>query len=98
MIEEIKYCSDVMKKYFNTELVMTKKENEVLKTLQNVESVRDHYHITGKFRGSAHRYCNINLKLNHKIPVLFFNLKNYDSHLIMQELAKFNLKKKRYTE
>ena len=25
MIEEIKYCSDVMKKHFNKELVMTKK-------------------------------------------------------------------------
>ena len=37
-------------------------------------------------------HCNINLKLNHKIPVVFHNLKNYDSHLIMQELGKFNLK------
>ena len=54
--------------------------------------VRDHYHITGKYKGSAHRDCNINLKLNHKIPAAFRNLKNYDSHLIMQELGKFNLK------
>ena len=30
--------------------------------------------------------------LNHKIPIIFHNLKNYDSHLIMQELGKFNLK------
>ena len=51
-----------------------------------------HYHITGKYRGSAHIDCNINVKLNHKIPVLFRNLKNYDSHLILQELGKFNLK------
>ena len=28
MIEESKYCSDVMKKNFNKELVMTKKDNE----------------------------------------------------------------------
>ena len=34
--------------------------------------------------------CNVYVKLNHKIPVLFHNLKNYDSHLIMQELEKFN--------
>ena len=54
--------------------------------------VRYHYHITGKYTGSAHRDRNINLKLNHKIPVIFHNLKNYDSHLIMQELGKFNLK------
>ena len=44
-----------------------------------------------KYRGSAHRDCNINLKLNYKIPVVFHNLENYDSHLIMQELGKFNL-------
>ena len=54
-------------------------------SVNNVK-VRDHCHITGKYRGSAHRDCNINLKLNHKIPVIFHNLKKYDSHLIMQEL------------
>ena len=36
--------------------------------------------------------CNINLELNHKTPVEFHSLKNYYSHLIMQELGKFNLK------
>ena len=41
---------------------------------------------------SAHRGCNINPRSNHKIPVVFHILKNYDSHLIMQELGKFNLK------
>ena len=30
--------------------------------------------------------------LNHKIPIVFHNLKNYDSHLIMKKLGKFNLK------
>ena len=35
--------------------------------------VSDHCHITGKYRGSAH--WNISLKSNHKIPVLFHNLK-----------------------
>ena len=50
--------------------------------------VRDHCHITGKYRGSAHRDCNIKVKLNHKIPIVFRNLKNYDSYLIMQELGK----------
>ena len=51
----------------------------------------DHCHITGKYRGSAQRDCNINPKSSHKIPIIFHNLKNYDSHL-MQELRKFNLK------
>ena len=32
MIKESKYCSDVMKNYFNKELVMTKGDNENLKS------------------------------------------------------------------
>ena len=103
MIEESKYCSDVIKKHFNKELKMTKEYKEDLKNstkcwicdddyVCNDAKVRNHCHITGKYRGSVHRDCNINLKLNHKIPVVFHNLKNYDSHPIMQELGKFNLK------
>ena len=34
------------------------------------------------YRGSAYRDCNINVKLNQKIPAIFHNLKKYDSHLI----------------
>ena len=103
MIEERKYYSDVLKKLFNKELVMTKDDNKKFKNStkcwicdndyidKNVK-VRDHCHITGKYRGSAHRDCTINLKLNHKIPAVFHNLKNYNFHLITQELGKFNLK------
>ena len=46
-------------------------------------NVRDHCHITGKYRGSAQRCCNIKVKLNHKIPIVFYNLKHYGSRLIM---------------
>ena len=60
--------------------------------VDNDVNVRDHCHINEKYRGSAHRDCNINLRLNHKIPIVFHNLKSYDSHLIMQELGKFNFK------
>ena len=38
--------------------------------------VRDQSHVTGKLKGSAHRDCNITVKLNHKIPVVFHTLKN----------------------
>ena len=30
--------------------------------------------------------------LNHKIPIVFLNLKNFDAHLLMQELRKLNFK------
>ena len=91
-----------MKKNFNKESVMTKKDNEDFENsnkcwicdndyIDGDVRVKGHCHITGKYRGFAHRDCNINVKLNHKIPVVFHNLENYDSHLIIQELGKFNL-------
>ena len=43
--------------------------------------VRDHDHVTEKHRYSAHWNCNINLKFTKKIPVIFYNLKGYESHL-----------------
>ena len=84
-------------KHFHEELVITKEKNKDFKNsiecwICNDVKVRDHCHINGKYRGSAHRYCIINLKLNHKIAIVFYNLKNYDSHLLMQEPGKFNLK------
>ena len=102
MIEESKYCSAVMKKYFNKELIMTKKIMKILKIstkcwicdndyIETDLKVRDHCYITGKYRGSANKDCNTNIILNHKILVVFHNLKNYDSHLVMQELGKSNL-------
>ena len=106
MIEESRYYSDVMKKHFNKELVITKKDNEDFDNstkhwicdngyfdgdVKGDVKVRDHCHVTGKYSGSAHRDCNVNVKLNHKIPVAFHNLK-YDSHLVVQELGKVNLK------
>ena len=83
--------------------MITKKDNKDFKNptkcwicdndyVDNNVKLRDYCHITGKQRGSAHRVCNINLKLNHKIPVVFQNLKKYDFRLIIQELGKLNLK------
>ena len=54
--------------------------------------VRDHCHITRKYRSSSHWSCNINLKLTKKVPVIFHNLRGCNSHLIMQDIDKFNVK------
>ena len=44
--------------------------------VDNYVEVRDHCQIVGKYRGSAHTDCKSNLKLNHKIPILFDKQKN----------------------
>ena len=65
-------CHEVMKKHFNKELMMTKKDNKHFKnstkcwicgnTYVDADvKVRNHCHIARKYRGSAHRHCNINL-------------------------------------
>ena len=49
--------------------------------------LRDHDHVTGKYRNSTHWHCNICLRWTKKI-VIFHNLKGYHSPLIMQEIGK----------
>ena len=75
--------------YFNKVTVV----RYVKKLIDNdEEKVRDHYHVTGKFRGAAHGSCNIDLQITKKVPVIFHNLRGYNSHLIFSELDKFDVK------
>ena len=101
MLEEVKYCEKIMKKEFNKPLRMTKDDEEEFQKAQECHifdkkyidkdiRVRDHCHITGKYRGSAHQECNLKLIVNPKeikIPVILHNLRGYDSHFIMQEIG-----------
>ena len=54
------------------------------------KKVRDHYHISGKYRGAAHDRCNLQLKLSSEIPIIFHNLKGYDTHRLMLKLGEFH--------
>ena len=101
MLEEVKYCKTVIKKHFNKPLVMTEVDEQNFKTMDGCHicgekytdkdmRIRDHCHITGKFRGSAHQECNLKLRIKPediKIPVIFHNLRGYDSHFIMQQIG-----------
>ena len=97
MLDEVKYCKKVMKTFFNKPLIIMKDDEEEFqkakecyicnkKYTEKDIRVRDHCHITGKYRGSAHQDCNLKLKLNPeeiKIPIIFHNLRNYDCHFLM---------------
>ena len=101
MLEEVNWCKSTMKKHFNKPLKMTKEnETDFQKAVKchicdkqykdKDIRVRDHCHITGKFRGSAHQDCNLQLQIKPeiiKIPVIFHNLRGYDSHFIMQQIG-----------
>ena len=49
------------------------------------KKVRDHCHVTGKYRGAAHNKCNMNCKIIKYIPVIFYNGSIYDNHFIIEE-------------
>ena len=49
--------------------------------------VRDHCHLTGKYRGAAHKECNLKMRTPKFVPVLFHNLEGYDSHLFVKSLG-----------
>ena len=101
MFKEVKNCQKVIKDHFNKPLVMTTRDecNFINATScyicnkeygKNEERVRDHCHITGKYRGFAHAACNLKLQISAekiKVPVIFHNLRGYDSHFIINELG-----------
>ena len=89
----------VASKYFKTnlELQITPQEEESFQLVEECwlcenplggEKVRDHDHLTGKYRGAAHNICNINCKQRSSsfIPIFFHNFSGYDCHLIFEEL------------
>ena len=49
--------------------------------------VRDHNHLTGQFRGPAHRLCNLKIRNPRYIPVFIHNLSHYDAHLFIKEFG-----------
>ena len=92
-----------MDEHFKKNLIMSEEEEQlfqlsnscwICKKLfdQDNEKVRDHCHVTGKLSGAAHWSCNTNFHLTKRVPVIFHNLRAYDSHLIFSELNKFDAK------
>ena len=55
---------------------------------QTWQKVRDHDHYTGRYRGAAHSYCNLQLRRQIKILMFLHNFRGYDSHLIVAAMGK----------
>ena len=92
-----------MNKYFIKNLIISEKEEHLFQQSNSCwickklihhdeEKVRDHCHRTGKLRDVAHWDSNINVQLTKEFPVILHNLRGYDSHLIFNELDKFDVK------
>ena len=90
----------IIKNHFNKNLLISAEEEKRFQLSNNCwrcdklfdvedDKVRDHCHITGRYRGAAHWSCNINLKSTKKIPIMFHNLIGYGSHLIIKEISKY---------
>ena len=102
ILEEVEYCKKMVKRHFNKNLKATNDDlrnfNESseccickVKYVKGEKPIMDHCSITGKYMGSAHDACYSKLRMNPdkiRVPVIFHNLRGYDSHLIMQQIGK----------
>ena len=100
-VNEIIKLENKMAFYFkNTkeDIIMTKENEEYFKNKKICqfcgkerlsEKVRDHCHLTGKYRRPAHNTCNINVKQKDSnfIPFAFQNFSNYDCHKFFKRLV-----------
>ena len=100
-VDEVIKLENKMDFYFkNTkkEIIMTHedeedfKNNNVCRFCEKIiesDKVRDHCHLTGKYRGPAHSKCNINVtqKQSNFTPFIFHNFSNYDCHLFFKKLV-----------
>ena len=109
-LEEVDYCKKIFKKSLNKKLEINDDDKKKFENLtichvcnktytENDIKVKYYQPITRKFIGSAHNECNLKLQIDPnkiKIPVIFHNLRGYDSHFIMQEIGKI-VKNNTYT-
>ena len=100
VLKESYRCRHLVDNIFKKKMVITpKQEVEFQETIDcsicgkelGEDRVRDHDHVTGMYRGAAHHICNLKYRITWKVPVVFHNLRGYDSHLIMQEIGKFKM-------
>ena len=72
IFEQQKHCNQINNDRFNKKLKMTIEDEincqnsqdcSICKENLDKEKVRDHCHVTDKYRGAAHSQCNLKLKI-----------------------------------
>ena len=100
VIREAARCRHEVNNIFKKKMIITPEQDREFQEAKNCsicgeelgeDRVRDHCHVTGGYRGAAHYMCNLKYRITWKVPVVFHNLRGYDSHLIMQEIGKFKM-------
>ena len=100
-VNEVITLENKMAFYFkntNKDIIMTEEDKEDYRINnicrfceKNFESdkVRDHCHLTGKYRGPAHSKCNINVTQDQSsfVPFLFHNFSIFDCHMFFKKLV-----------
>ncbi|KAL4103924.1 hypothetical protein QTP88_019241 [Uroleucon formosanum] len=92
-IEEVTELTRKIEKLLkrNESIIMSKedwcKHRVTLKCdIRGGEKVRDHCHLSGKFRHTLCNKCNLDLQQPNFVPCFLHNLMNYDAHFIVTEL------------
>ena len=93
IFKEYKYCKKIKNKHFKENVIMSEEEKQLFQESNSCWIYGKFIdHDDEKFRGAAHWSFNINFQLTKKVPVIFHNLRGYNSHLIFSELNKFDVK------
>ncbi|XP_060865346.1 uncharacterized protein LOC132941347 [Metopolophium dirhodum] len=98
-IQNITDVAEKIEKLLKTNIALTMTDEDTAKhnscfkcnlckcSVDTYTRVRDHDHLTGKFRQTLCSRCNLSLKQPNYVPVFIHNLSNYDAHFIVTELG-----------
>ena len=100
-VDEVIKLENKMAFYFkntNKDIIMTQEDEEDYKNNNTcrfcekeiiLDKVRDHCHLTSKYRSPSHSNCKINVtqKQSNFIPFIFHNFSNYDCHMFFKKLV-----------
>ena len=100
-VKEMLILEQEANKFFKTnlEIQITPQEEESFQLAEECwlcenplddTKVRDHDHLTGKYRGAAHNICNIQSQQRSSsfVPIFFHKFSGYDCHLYLKNFRK----------